>query len=95
MSESGATYLTYFGVVARDTEGRFVARFPDFPECVIRRPMLDQILDNADKAVRSQLDMFVQLGKPLPRPTSLEELKNDPENRRSFLLQFKIEIPEQ
>ena len=52
MSESGATHLTYFGVVARDTEGRFVARFPDFPECVIRRPMLDQILDNADKAVR-------------------------------------------
>ena len=39
------------------------------------------------------MDVFVQLGKQLPRPTSLEELKSDPENRNSFLLKFEIEIP--
>jgi predicted RNase H-like HicB family nuclease len=94
MSESGATHVTYLAVVNRVSGKGFVLQFPDFPDCVVRRPRFDQAVGRANEAFRSQVDVFVQLGKQLPRPTSLEELKSDPENRNSFLLKFEIEIPE-
>ena len=93
MSQSGATAVTYFALVTRALGEGFVVRFPDFPDCVIRRLRLDQVFSSAKEAVHTHVDIFVRHGKQLPRPTPLEEFKNNPENRSSFLLKFEIEIP--
>ena len=71
----------------------FVIRFPDFPDFVIRREVIDQALGRANEAIRSQVDSLVRIGKPLPRPTFLETIKDDPANRSSFLFRFDIEVP--
>lgn len=94
MAEGEAKCVTYFGLVERVPGQHFAIRFPDFPDCVIRRDAIDQALGRASEAIRSRVDSLVRIGKPLPRPTPLETIKDDPANRSSFLFRFEVEIPQ-
>jgi predicted RNase H-like HicB family nuclease len=55
--------------------------FPDLPGCTSAGDDIDEALRNAPEA----LELYAEnLGKPLPRPRTLTELKADPEVARDI-----------
>jgi predicted RNase H-like HicB family nuclease len=52
-----------------------------FQICPVAHPraMIDEALRNAPEALQLYAESFEADGKPLPRPRTLTELKNDPE----------------
>jgi predicted RNase H-like HicB family nuclease/predicted RNA binding protein YcfA (HicA-like mRNA interferase family) len=53
--------------------------FPDLPGCTSAGDDIDEALRNAPEALELYAESFEADGKPLPRPRTLTELKNDPE----------------
>ena len=53
--------------------------FPDLPGCTSAGDDIDQALRNAPEALELYAESFETDGKPLPRPRTLTELKDDPE----------------
>jgi predicted RNase H-like HicB family nuclease len=53
--------------------------FPDLPGCTSAGDNIDEALRNAPEALDLYAESFEADGKPLPRPRTLTELRNDPE----------------
>lgn len=53
--------------------------FPDLPGCTSAGDDIDEALRNAPEALGLYTESFEAHGKPLPRPRTLTDLKNDPE----------------
>ena len=53
--------------------------FPDLPGCTSAGDDIDEALRNAPAALELYAESFEADSKPLPRPRTLTELKNDPE----------------
>ena len=53
--------------------------FPDLPGCTSAGDDIDEALRNAPEALELYAESFEADSKPLPRPRTLTELKNDPE----------------
>jgi predicted RNase H-like HicB family nuclease/predicted RNA binding protein YcfA (HicA-like mRNA interferase family) len=52
--------------------------FPDLPGCTSAGDDIDEALRNAPEALELYAESFEADSKPLPRPRTLTELKNDP-----------------
>lgn len=59
-------------------EGGFGVRSPDFPELITEGDTFEEAVRNADDAVRAVLELYEDLGKPLPAAARIE----DPEHHR-------------
>ena len=53
--------------------------FPDLPGCTSAGDDIDEAFRNAPEALQLYAESLEADGKPLPRPRTLTELKNDPE----------------
>ena len=53
--------------------------FPDLPGCFSAGDTLDDALRNAPQAIALYAEALEEVGKSLPRPRSLQALRNDPD----------------
>jgi predicted RNase H-like HicB family nuclease len=53
--------------------------FPDLPGCTSAGDDIDEAMRNAPEALELYAESLEQEGRPLPRPRTLTELKNDPD----------------
>jgi len=51
--------------------------FPDLPGCFSAGEDVDEALRNAEEAIQLYADALADNGKPLPRPRSFAELRDD------------------
>src|SRR5882757_6618597 len=68
------TRQLYPVVLERGPKGTFGAWFPDFPGCVAGGKSQEEAIAKAENALAQVVDTLAEGGKPLPRPTPIEQI---------------------
>ena len=71
----------YVALVHKDLDSDFGVSFPDFPGCITAGITLDEAAGMAAEALGGHIDLMAEEGLPIPEPTDLETLMENPENR--------------
>jgi predicted RNase H-like HicB family nuclease len=89
------TYITYVALLhkAKKKTASYGIIFPDFPGCVFAGKTMDQALKNAREGLIFHIEGIQSAGEPVPKPTSLEEIRKNPKNRIAIPALVKIIIP--
>lgn len=69
----------YVAYIRRDPDSDYGIEFPDLPGCVTAGSTIDEALAMAEDALAGHLAVMAEHGDPIPRPRSLEALKDDPD----------------
>ena len=70
--------------------------FPDLPGCTSAGDDIDEALHNAPQALELYAESLEDDGKPMPRPRTLTELKDDPDfadDLKTYMVAL-IELPQ-
>jgi len=70
--------MEFIAYVRKDRDGCYGVRFPDFPECSAQGKTMEDARNRASDALTQQLTAMVELGKPVPAPSTLDDLSDDP-----------------
>lgn len=73
----------YIALLRKDPESDFGVDFPDFPGCVSAGRTLDEARQMAQEALDLHVEGMIEDGEPLPEPSSLESVMEDPTNREA------------
>ena len=71
----------YIAIIHKDADSDYGVSFPDLPGCVTAGVDLDDARDMAAEALALHLEGLAADGAPIPRPSSLETVMSDPDNR--------------
>jgi predicted RNase H-like HicB family nuclease len=70
----------YIAVVHKEPASDYGVSFPDFPGCITAGKTIDEAKDLAYEALLLHWEGLREDGEPLPAPTNLEDIVDDPEN---------------
>src|SRR5215211_7934749 len=70
----------YAALVHKDAESDFGVSFPDFPGCVTAGSTLAEVASMAAEALAGHIELMINEGIPIPKPTDLDTVTADPEN---------------
>jgi predicted RNase H-like HicB family nuclease len=93
MDESERVSVSYVAVVERVPGKEFRIRFPDFADVHARAESIEGASEHAARALRTRVDDLLGNEERVPRPSSVDAVKADPDNRHGFLLQIDVEVP--
>lgn len=85
----------YVALVRKDPTSDFSIDFPDFPGCITVGSTLDEARDMAEEALDFHIDGMLEDGDPIPEPSSIDAILEDPENRdvaTVFLVEAKSAV---
>jgi predicted RNase H-like HicB family nuclease len=83
----------YIGLIHKDAHSDYGVSFPDFPGCVTAGVDLDEARAFAQEALSLHIEGMVEDGEPIPEPSSLEAVMNDPENRDAVAVLVSVQAP--
>jgi predicted RNase H-like HicB family nuclease len=69
----------FIALVHKDRDTSYGVSFPDVPGCISAGDTFEEALENAAEALAGHLSVMKADADGIPRPRSLEELRNDPE----------------
>ncbi|GFZ99795.1 HicB family protein [Elstera cyanobacteriorum] len=85
--------MTYYvAYIRKETDSDYGVEFPDLPGCVSAGRTLDEARAMAAEALAGHLAVLETLGEPIPQPSSLEALKDDPQQAGAVLV--LIDLPQ-
>jgi predicted RNase H-like HicB family nuclease len=73
-------------IVFPDPEGRFVVTFPDLFDCVAFANSLEDAPKAAATVLGALLAEIASAGEAAPLPSSLEAVRNDPQNQDCMII---------
>ncbi len=76
----------YIALLRKEEDSDFGVDFPDFPGCVTAGTTLDEAKDNAVEALFLHIQGMMEDGDPVPAPSSLDAVMDDPENRDGVVM---------
>jgi predicted RNase H-like HicB family nuclease len=68
----------FIALVHKDPDTSYGISFPDLPGCISAGDTFEEALKNAAEALAGHLSVMKADADAMPRPRSLEELRNDP-----------------
>ena len=74
----------YIGLIHKDAGSDYSVSFPDFPGCVTAGQTLEEARVMAQEALSLHVEGMIADGEPVPAPSSLDEIKADPDNADSL-----------
>lgn len=83
----------YPAVIERAGDGKFSVFFPDLPGCTSAGDTVQEAAINAEEALMGHLLVSNQYGDPVPLPSSLDEIEEDPEIDEVARILVKAEAP--
>jgi predicted RNase H-like HicB family nuclease len=85
----------YIGLIHKDADSDFGVSFPDFPGVITAGTTLDDARAMAEEALALHVEGMTEDGRPIPEPSSLEDVMADHNNRTSvaILVSIKTEQP--
>lgn len=85
----------YVGVIDKDSDSDYGIRFPDFLGCISAGSSIEEAFKMGKEALDMHIESMIEDGERIPKATSIEQLKQDPEfnDAEAFLL-IPAEIPE-
>src|SRR5262249_39989688 len=76
----------YIGLIHKDADSDFGVSFPDFPGVVTAGRSLDDARVMAEEALAFHIEGMVEDGEAVPKPSSLEDVMLDPDNRDGVVM---------
>lgn len=83
----------YIAVVHKEPASDYGVSFPDFPGCITAGKTIDEAKDLAYEALLLHGEGLREDGEPLPAPTNLENIVDDPENADAVAF-LVVSVPE-
>lgn len=85
----------YVGVVDKDKNSDYGIMFPDFLGCISAGSTIRETFEMGKEALQMHIEAMVEDGDPIPEPTDLEKIQEDPEYSGAFnFLYIPVDIPE-
>lgn len=81
----------YIALIHKDADSDYGVSFPDFPGCISAGSTLDEARDMGAEALAFHIEGMVEDGLPIPEPSDLETVMNDPENRDGVAILIKVD----
>ena len=87
--------VSYIGLIRKEKKSDYGVDFPDFPGCITAGKTLEEARKMAPDALAGHIKVGVEYGDPIPEPSSLDKIMNDPENQDAvaFLVQVAVARP--
>ena len=82
----------YIGLIRKDSQSDYGVSFPDFPGLVTAGIDLDDARRMAEEALALHVDGMLEDGEALPKPSTLEEMMTDPENRDGVAVLVSLKL---
>lgn len=71
----------YIGIIHKDADSDFGISFPDFPGCISAGSDLLELAAMGEEALRGHITLMADEGLPIPEPSSMDVIMEDPDNR--------------
>lgn len=84
----------YIALVRKAPDTDYGVDFPDFPGCITAGSTLDEAIRMANEALPFHVRGMREDGDPIPAPSSLEAVMEDPESGEDLALAFFVQVPE-
>ncbi len=72
---------TYIAMLRKDPGASYGVDFPDFPGCITGGDTLEDVRAMAVEALTFHIEGMLEDGDPIPTPSSLESILEDPDHR--------------
>jgi predicted RNase H-like HicB family nuclease len=82
----------YIAYIRKDDDSDYGVEFPDFPGCVTAGRTVEEAHAMALEALAAYVEVLNEHGRPVPKPSTLDDLKND-KHRKDAVVSF-IELDE-
>src|SRR5208282_1404589 len=86
--------MEYIAYLHKDKKSDYGVSFPDFPGCITAGTSLEEARRMAAEALSLHIAGIRQDGERLPRPSTLDELRNDPEMKGAVAFLVEATEPE-
>jgi predicted RNase H-like HicB family nuclease len=83
--------MEYIAYLHKDKHSDYGVSFPDFPGCITAGASLEEARRMAVEAISLHIAGMQEDGEPIPRPSTLDDLRNDPalKDAVAFLVEAK------
>lgn len=81
----------FIALLRKDQSGDYGVDFPDFPGCVTAGKTLEEARNAAVEALTFHIEGMRDDGDEIPRPSSLDNIMNNPDNQEAVV--FIVDIP--
>jgi predicted RNase H-like HicB family nuclease len=78
--------VSYIAYVRKDADSDYGVEFPDVPGCITAGRTLDEARAMAAEALAGHLAVLEEEGQPVPAPSTMEALKDDPNQAGALLI---------
>jgi len=78
--------VQYIALIHKEAASDYGVSFPDLPGCVTAGSTLDEARAMAEEALALHLEGLAEDGEPIPEPSSLEGVMNNPVNRNGVAI---------
>jgi predicted RNase H-like HicB family nuclease len=85
--------MEYIAYLHKDRGSDFGVSFPDFPGCVTAGRTLAEAHAMAAEALKLHIAGMVEDREPIPAPSSLDALKDDPAREKAVAVLVRVEPP--
>jgi predicted RNase H-like HicB family nuclease len=83
---------TYIALLRKEKNTDFGVDFPDFPGCITAGKTLEEAHKRASEALRFHIKGMLEDGDPIPEPSSLDDIVDDPANAGA--VPFLVTVPD-
>jgi len=78
--------VSYIAYVRKDADSDYGVEFPDVPGCITAGRTLDEARAMAAEALAGHLAVLEEDGQPVPAPSTMDALKDDPNQAGALLI---------
>jgi predicted RNase H-like HicB family nuclease len=86
--------MEYIAYLHKDAESDYGVSFPDFPGCITAGSTLEEAHRMAAEALSFHIAGMRKDGEQVPRPSTLDELRNDPDMKSAVAFLVEAVEPE-
>jgi predicted RNase H-like HicB family nuclease len=86
--------MQYIGYLHKEADSDYGVSFPDFPGCVTAGESLEDARRMAGEALGLHIQGMIEDGEPIPEPSTLDELANDPDMHGAVAVLVTPDMPE-
>jgi|SRR5579871_519805 len=86
--------MQYIAYLHKESKSDFGVSFPDFPGCITAGRTLDEARRVAPQALALHIRGMLQDGTPLPEPSTIDDLKDDPSLKGAVAFLVPVQLAE-
>lgn len=81
----------YIAYIRKDRASDYGVDFPDFPGCVSAGRTVEEAHAMAEEALATYVEWLLENGKPVPRPSTLDDLAQDKTRRDAIVAYIELD----